>query len=397
MRSYQNFGSFANPLFPSPDEAIVEKLAQSGNLVTRLCELKPLFEALRPGIESAVTSYAVLQRQSRLRRASDIPANQAQLPVGTTETAVTDPSATLPQSLSLSNRGRPSVDPVLMFKIVFLMTMFHLSDERAFEDILDRSSYRQFLDLGPGCCPSRQTIWKYREIFNKTHLQEQVSKLVMKTIRDCLKDCGDDPRIIDGSFTEAPIQHNTPEENLLIKKGMGNKLWLDQPHKKSHKDIDARWTKKGGESYFGYKIHVKVDSRNKLIIGVHTTPANVHDSRVIEPLLDDSDNGQVLYADAGYQGKVQEAIIRSFGMKPFVCEKAQRGKKLTEEQKANNRKKSRIRCRIEHVFGYIEKTMRGSIVRYIGIKRCEAHHWMTALCYNLNRLLTLKRTRQAIC
>jgi len=396
MKSYQNFGSFATPLIPSPDEEICRKLHETGNLVTRLCELRPLFESLRPTIEKAVEDYAALQRLSRQKRASETPDWQTQMPF-----EVAAPAGALvpntPQALSKSRRGRPAVDPVLMFKIVFLATTFHLSDKRSYADILDRASYRQFLDLAPGACPNCKTIWKYREIFVKTHLQERISKLVMDSCQGLVNDCGLDPRIIDGSFTEAPVQHNTPEENLLIKKGKGDTLWEDQPHKKSHKDIDARWTKKGNKSFYGYKIHVKADYLHKFILEIYTTPANVHDSQVIAPLLNASDKGQDLYADAGYQGKVQEAIIRSFGMNPFICEKAQRGKKLTEEQKENNRKKSHIRCRVEHVFGFIEKTMGGSIVRYVGITRCEAHHWMTALSYNLCRLLTLKRIRRALC
>lgn len=49
-----------------------------------------------------------------------------------------------------------------------------------------------------------------------------------------------DGKMIDASFTVAPRQRNTPDENKKIKKGEGNEQWNDKPHKKSHKDIDAR-------------------------------------------------------------------------------------------------------------------------------------------------------------
>ena len=36
-------------------------------------------------------------------------------------------------------------------------------------------------------------------------------------------------------------------------------LWNDNSNKKKQKDIDARWTQKGGQNYFGYKNHIKMD------------------------------------------------------------------------------------------------------------------------------------------
>ena len=51
-------------------------------------------------------------------------------------------------------------------------------------------------------------------------------------------------QLVDASFTIAPRQRNTREENEKIKKGEGDDLWNDEPHKKCHKDIDARWIQK---------------------------------------------------------------------------------------------------------------------------------------------------------
>jgi len=72
-------------------------------------------------------------------------------------------------------------------------------------------------------------------------------------------------QMIDASFTIAPRQRNTREENEKIKNGEGDGLWNDKPHKKSHKDIDARWTKKNHETFYGYKNHAKVDAKSKFI------------------------------------------------------------------------------------------------------------------------------------
>jgi hypothetical protein len=56
--------------------------------------------------------------------------------------------------------------------------------------------------------------------------------------------------------------------------------------KRDQKDVDARRTKKHGKSYFGSKNHIGVDAAHKLIRTLEVTPANVHDSRVHDDLID---------------------------------------------------------------------------------------------------------------
>lgn len=65
-----------------------------------------------------------------------------------------------------------------------------------------------------------------------------------------------------------------------------------------------------------------------------------------------------MFLDAGYESK--DDIVRKKGMNPIICEKGHRNNPLTDEQKQNNRIKSKDRCRIEHIFGFIEGAMDGS-------------------------------------
>ena len=290
-----------------------------------------------------------------------------------------------------SNRGRPPMDPVLMLKVVMLGVIHRLSDAQLAFDIADRSTFRSFLRLPPGVQISRSVIWKYREIFTETKLLEHLfSNHVHELTNEGILPGGD--MIIDGSFVEARKQRNTRQENQMIKQGRGSELWLDEPNKRAQKDIDARWTKKNNETHFGYKVHAAIEESTKVIVHLHATPANVHDSQVISPLLsDEEDAGKRLLADSAYGGRPQIEEIESFGMIPEVCEKGTRGKPLTEEQKESNRIKSKTRCRIEHVFGYIQIVFGGSFVRSVGIKRATAYQWATALAYNIFRVATLKR------
>ncbi len=66
-----------------------------------------------------------------------------------------------------------------------------------------------------------------------------------------------------------------------------------------------------------------------------------------------------LLADSAYSGQNHLEIVESFGMTPVVCEKGTEKAPLTEVQKQDNKAKSKRRCRIEHIFGFIENSMGG--------------------------------------
>jgi len=305
-----------------------------------------------------------------------------------------------------SAAGRPQIDVVLMFKIIFLHRYYGLGNHQIQYQIIDRTSFRRFLGIrNVDEIPDEKTVWATREKL----CEAGTFDLLFADFRKFLDDKGlsfNEGKIIDATFVEAPKQRNTKEENRQIKEGKGKDLWNPEDGdsdkvkkkkkvKKSHKDIDARWTKKRGETHYGYKNHVKADKKTKLIESYHTTDASVHDSNVVEPLIDkEKDKGQDCYLDAGYESK--EDVATSCGMNPIICEKGHRNNPLTDEQKSGNRIKSKTRCLIEHVFGFIEGAMNGSLVRSIGIVRAKADSALTCLVYNVFRYEQLCRCQPKI-
>ncbi len=117
----------------------------------------------------------------------------------------------------------------------------------------------------------------------------------------------------------------------------------------------------------------------------------MHDSKGFEGLLDEKDEGKDLYLDAGYVG--QEEIVKQHKMNPIICEKGYRNRPLTKEQKSDNRKKSKTRCLVEHVFGFEEQTMRGLVVRTVGLIRAKANVALTSLVYNISRYTQIIRLK----
>lgn len=109
---------------------------------------------------------------------------------------------------------------------------------------------------------------------------------------------------------------------------------------------------------------------------------------MIEPLIEERDKGQKLYLDAGYEAK--EDVVARNGMIPVICEKGHRNHPLTDEQKQNNRTKSKTRCRIEHIFGFIEGPMNGLFIRNIGLVWAKAVNAISNLVYNMFRYMQIK-------
>jgi IS5 family transposase len=288
-----------------------------------------------------------------------------------------------------SNAGAKPYDYVMMFKILLLQRLYNLSDEQMEFHITDRLSFRRFLGLALSYqVPDCNTIWNFRETLKEQNNERKLFDWFYQMLeRDGL--VVNEGKMVDASFHEVPRQRNSRTENEQLKQGEIPEQWNDTPHKLSHKDTDARWTKKNGQTYYGYKNHVKVDTKSKLIDRYEVTSANVHDSQTLETLLNEQDKEQPLYGDSAYTGEAQEQSIATHQMLNRIHEKGYRNQPLTEEQKEHNRQKSKVRARVEHVFGFIENSMGGSFMRCIGIARARVVIGLTNLVYNMCRAVYL--------
>ena len=70
-----------------------------------------------------------------------------------------------------------------------------------------------------------------------------------------------------------------------------------------------------------------------------------------------------------------------------------RGKPLSEDQEISNKAKSRVRARVEHVFGHMQNSMGGIFIRTIGIARAKVGVTLMNLTYNLCRIEVLIRNK----
>lgn len=281
--------------------------------------------------------------------------------------------------------GRPPYDYVLMFKILILQRLYGISDAQAEYQIKDRLSFMRFLGLSLcNSIPDEKTIWLFRERL----VQANVIDTLFYQFTKKLEDKGLITRegsIVDASFIDVPRQRNSKDDNETIKNGDVPEEWKAEGNENmlEQKDVNARWTKKNDETHFGYKNHVKADKDSKLIVKYEVTSAEVHDSQMLAKLVEKRKD-EVLYADSAYKGDEIESCLGS-KIENQICEKGYRNKPLTDEQKELNKKRSSVRVRVEHIFGFMTNTMKGMSIRSIGIERAKFAIAMMNLVYNMCR------------
>ena len=197
-------------------------------------------------------------------------------------------------------------------------------------------------------------------------------------------------QIVDASIVECPRQRNTREENREIKRGKATGIegWSDK--KRARKDTEARWTKKNGRSHFGCKNHIRIDAAHKMIRAFAVTDASVHDSRQFEKLLDDDNTSREVWADSAYRSEGRLAELERRGFRERLQRKGCRNKPLSEREKRGNRTCSKIRSRVEHVFGVQAMRAGNLLLRTIGRVRAECVIGLRNLAYNLDRYAMLK-------
>lgn len=285
--------------------------------------------------------------------------------------------------------GRPPFDYLMMFKILVLQRLYNLSDAQMQFHILDRLSFMRFLGLQINdIVPDEKTIWYFRETLTKKGEVE----ILFEKFRSFLMEKGviaQSGNIVDASFVEAPKQRNSREENEEIKKGKTPENWSES--KKRQKETDAKWASKGGKQHFGYKNHVKACKKSKLIKTYGVSDASVHDSQILDDLLEEEDSHHEVYGDSAYSGEPIKKRLDDRNIRSRIHEKGYRNSPLTEKQKEKNRKKSKVRARVEHIFGFIHNSMNGSTLRSIGKERAEAIIGLMNLTYNMNRYIQLQR------
>ncbi len=257
-----------------------------------------------------------------------------------------------------------------MFKVLVLQHLFNLSGDQTEFQIQDRYSFCRFLGLSPEAkVPDAKTVRVYRERLKERGLVGKLFSELLIQI-DAAGFSVRKGQIVDAAIAPpVPNQRNTREENRQIKAGDNPETWGD--NKRRQKNVEAHWTMKHGKTHYGYKNHISIDRKHKVIRKYAITSAEVHDSQVFEELLDESNSNGSVWADFAYRSQIHR--------------KSTRKRPLNEREQEANRKRSRVRARVEHVFAQ----QANRLARSIGQVRVGVKIGMMNLVYNMRRLVWL--------
>jgi transposase, IS5 family len=231
-----------------------------------------------------------------------------------------------------SKGGRPPYDPVLMFKVLVLQTLYTWSDDQTEYQLKDRLSFMRFVGLGlHDPVPDAKTIWLYREQLSRAGAVERLFARFDALLREAgwLAMGG---QIVDATIIAARRPRLTQAEKETIKAGEVPAAW--KPARRAQIDRDGRWTiKRGnkraarpGDSHqrrvetavpaFGYKNHVGVDRAFGFLRRYTVTHAAAYDGGERGAVLDRNNTASDVWADTAYRSAANLALLKRRGLKP---------------------------------------------------------------------------------
>jgi transposase len=247
-----------------------------------------------------------------------------------------------------SDLGRPGIDPVKLFKIPFIKSIFGISSMRqTIKEIEVNAAYRWFIQIPFGeKVPSHSTYSQnYIRRYQNTDVYEQIfeniiSQLVERNLLDLktvhidsthVKASANKKRYIKEIVKESKSVYEDEileEVNRLrekegkkkLKKKLENKV---KEIKTSKTDPDCGWYVKGEkERQFAYSAHIGTDEHG-YILDVVTTPGNVHDSQSFKSLYKKIVNrfkNQIdgIAVDSAYKTPAIVNMITGNGQIPFM-------------------------------------------------------------------------------
>lgn len=279
----------------------------------------------------------------------------------------------LSAELHTSTTGAPAYPPLKMFKSLLLAQWYTLSDPRLEDALNDSLSFRRFAGYSlTAKTPDHSTLARFRQDLEANGLGERLFHLINEQLEEkglVIKQGS----LLDATIVEAQVR---------------KPVYKEGESKLSNVDPEARWTKKGGRSYFGYKLHVGVDEGSGIVRQAVVTPANVNDTSVADVLI--SGDEQAVYADKAYEDKKRRKRLKQLGIKDRLMHRSHKNQaKLPHWQSCCNKLISKIRCNVERVFGSLKRHYGYVRVRYVGLAANANHAFILLSAYNLKRYATL--------
>lgn len=261
-----------------------------------------------------------------------------------------------------------------LFKCLLLQFMEDMSDRELERYLADSNAAKWFCDFSlTDSTPDHTVFCKMRKKIGPSLLSK-----IFANFRDQLRSNG----YMSEVFTFVDATHLISKANLWEERDDARKQKFEKLNNevlpKFARDKQARIGCKGGSKFwYGYKKHVSVDIQSGMINKVAVTPANLTDAKGIALVLP---RQCAVYADKGYC--TSAARIAAAKKSIHLC--AVKKNNMNGKNFDLDKYYTKIRSPFEHVFSKDNKRM-----RYIGVAKNQFAAFMSAICFNLRRLVVL--------
>ncbi len=273
--------------------------------------------------------------------------------------------------LHSSCEGAPAYPPLAMFRIVLLQQWYSLSDPGAEEAGRDRLSFRRFCGVPLDAeTPDHSSIWRFRQRLAKLGLDEKLLAEVNRQLDARGLEIVKRGTLVDATIIAAAMKPPVFEEGQV-----------------NPRDPDASFTKKHGETCFGYKAHLAVDEESGLVRRAEMTSADLHDSQRGEAMIQGDE--QAYYADKAYVSQALRDKLNELGIEDRIAYKAKRNKPLVNWQVWFNKTASSIRVGVERANATMKNWYGMTKVRYRSLERNDCHLQFVAAGMNMKRARVL--------
>jgi transposase, IS5 family len=291
----------------------------------------------------------------------------------------------LPQPKPATSPGRHGYPALAMFKALLLAQWYQLSDPGLEEALSDRFSFRRFCGFAlDAATPDETTLCRFRNeladggagelLMAELCRQLDVRGLIVK-----------EGTMIDATMIEA--QAARPKDR---KPPTGSATQAVAPDSQAPPpaDRDARFARKGGRSFYGYKAHVAVDRGSGLIRRACMTPANVHDSVPADGLV--LGDEKAVYADKAYSKHARRLALKQRGINDRIMHRANKHRpELPHWQQKRNKLIVGRRALVERTFGIWRRAYGYARVRYFRQAANALELQLKCIAFNLRRMIVL--------
>ena len=245
-----------------------------------------------------------------------------------------------------AGRGRQPLGLEKMLRLYFVQQWFNLSDPQAEDALYDSESIRRFVgvELGDDVVPDESTILRFRHLLERHQLTAALFEAIRErlTAQRLLLQAG---TIVDATIIHAPSSTKNAAQA---------------------RDPAMHQTRKGNQWYFGMKLHVGTDTHG-LVHRLTATHAAVADITQLPALLHGQE--RVLYGDRAYWSEDHRQTCAAAGLRYRVNRRGTEQHPVSQQWRAINRARSRIRARGEHAFHVVKRLWGFTKVRYRGLTK----------------------------